>query len=138
MTVGAESVAEMADGRIVRVSADQAVPAVFAEMRTTEGPLRFDQYWFELADGTLRNVPWIHNNAMSVESINEYIELIKTENEGLFSRYEYDRETLLKFQQIVASTAALVAVMLGRRPNATDVEMIREALTQVRDRLPGW
>jgi len=91
---------------------------------------------FVLADGSKCQLPWFENRALSVAGIEGLLRKIKSDNEDPGTSYGYSLESLVKFQHRVLSTTAFVVVQLGASPTSTDLEMIRNAMTDIRDLLP--
>ena len=92
---------------------------------------------FKLADGTTREVVWIETPSLPAAKVQACIEKAARDNDDAIASYNYDLPTLVKLQDAQIAMAALVVSRLGEIPNNTDVEIIRFAMTDIRDLLPG-
>jgi len=92
---------------------------------------------FKLADGTTREVAWIETHSSPAAQVQAVIEKAARDNDDAIASYNYDLPTLVKLQDAQIAMAALVVNRLGEIPNNTDVEIIRFAMTDIRDLLPG-
>jgi hypothetical protein len=92
---------------------------------------------FVLADGSTREVAWIETHSLPAVKVQAVIEKAARDNDDAIASYNYDLPTLVKLQEAQIAMAALVVSRLGEIPNNTDVEIIRFAMTDIRDLLPG-
>jgi hypothetical protein len=119
--LGGDEAVELAAGRLA------------SEVTT---PVASEHADFALADGTTRRVPWNHTRALPIEKVEAVLLKAKRDNEDLGKSYHYDQPTLVKFQNLIISTAAFVAPLFDRNPTAQYLKMVSDALTEVRDCIP--
>ena len=92
---------------------------------------------FILADGTIREIAWNESLSLPVAKVQAVIDKAERDNDDAIASYNYDLPTLVKLQDAQIAMAALVVSRLGESPNNSDVEIIRFAMTDIRDLLPG-
>jgi len=90
-----------------------------------------------MADGTTREVAWTETPSLPASKVQAVIEKAARDNDDAIASYNYDLPTLVKLQDALIAMAALVVSRLGETPTVADVEIIRFAMTDIRDLLPG-
>ncbi len=91
---------------------------------------------FILADGTTREVR-IETPTLPATKVQAVVEKAERDNDDAITSYGYDLPTLVKLQDALIAMAALVVSRLGENPNNIDLEIIRYAMTDMRDQLPA-
>jgi hypothetical protein len=101
-----------------------------------EAPAGSEQVVFLLADGSVHQVPWIHNRMLTFEAIDQHVQSMKSHYENPKTPDPYDQPTLVKFQKALIAAASLAVSVLGEDPTATDLEIAFNSLNDIRGMLP--
>jgi hypothetical protein len=114
-----------------RSSAGKLAPAITYPILTDPGKAKFI-----VADGTTREVPWIETPSLPAEKVQDVVNKAQRDNDDAIASYGYDVPTLVKLQEAQIAIAAGVVARLGEAPAHADEEIVRYAMTDIRDTLP--